>query len=298
MDISTIVTAAAALLVAALVGYVTYGLLRGPQTANRFVAASGEPAYQRRAAGYTDYWFQAWQRSGGGEVPHWVPAAVITAAPVLLFALITFITGNPLLGVLVGAAVPLVPWLLLRRQVAGRGKAIERQLPDFIDQVRVGMHGGALEPALRSAALGTSVPLSAEMALLLQDLDNRVPMRQALRNMAHRSATEAMTVVAATLEMFAETGTQNVQSILRELAAELTEMDRFNREVRASTVFLRIAQKLAVALPLAATVYTFSSSPSAWFSLVGVIALVVIVAITGGTWFYLGRLLKKSGEVA
>lgn len=296
--LSTTVLALGAALVGVLTGVVTYWLMRGPQTASLFTATRPESPYRRRAEGWFDYWATAYTRTGGQVTVAWLPGAVMLAGPVAVAAVVWFVTSQPLFGLLAAAATVGLPYYLLRRQQAGRGRAIDRELPTFIDNVRVALHSGTLEQALRQAAKSANPPLDADMAALVDDLDARIPLADALHRLAHRSASDSMMVTCATMEMFINSGAQNIQSILRELANELVEMDRFAKEMRANTFFLRMAKWLAVGIPIAVTLYAFAANPAAWFTWVGLAGFTIIAATTVATHFYLGGLLKKSMEVA
>jgi Flp pilus assembly protein TadB len=296
--LSTTVLALGAALVGVLTGVTMYWLLRGPQTATLFTPTRPESPYRRRTEGWFDYWHTAYVRTGGRVEQAWLPGAVMLAAPVAAALLVWFVTAQPLLGLVAAAATVGLPYYILRRQQAGRGRAIDRELPGFIDNVRVALHSGTLEQALRQAAKSANPPLDADMAALVDDLDARIPLADALHRLAHRSASESMMVACATMEMFINSGAQNIQSILRELSNELVEIDRFNKEMRANTFFLRMAKWLAVGIPIAVTLYAFTANPASWFTWFGLFGFLIIAGTTVATHFYLGRLLKKSMEVA
>lgn len=124
------------------------------------------------------------------------------------------------------------PRLWLRECIALRQRALLRALPFMLDMttlcVEAGLNlSGALQQAVRKGPPG---PLRDELQRVLSDIRTGVPRAQALRDLATRVNTSAVTALVGTL-IQADTLGMNLAQILR-AQADQQRSDRFLRAER------------------------------------------------------------------
>jgi tight adherence protein C len=135
-------------------------------------------------------------------------------------------------------------WLGGRAQ--DRQKAIERELPDLLDQIVIAIESGlSFEGALARAGDGGTGPLAAEFRRALQDMRLGMTRRAAYQGLAARTSVDDLKRFCKQIVQAEEFGV-SMATVVRNLAKEM----RIKRHYRAE----EIAQKIPVKIifPLAA----------------------------------------------
>ena len=121
-----------------------------------------------------------WLSSGGGLF--------------LLMLLVLLPAGSPLIALglafVVGCVGLYLPWMLLRRAARGRGRLIDRQLPDAIDLIVTCVESGlGLQAATLKVAEHFEGPVSEEFNRASREVAMGRPRDEALHAMAERSGS-------------------------------------------------------------------------------------------------------------
>ncbi|MCZ7525586.1 MAG: type II secretion system F family protein [Acidimicrobiia bacterium] len=144
------------------------------------------------------------------------------------------------LGAVAAGGGYLVPDVLLSRRASERQERIERELPDTLDQVTIGVEAGlGFEAALARAARSGHGPVAEELTRTLQDIQIGVPRTRALEAMTERTdVRDLRTFVHAVSQ--AERHGIPIAHVLRIQAAELREKRKQRAEERAVKVPVKL----------------------------------------------------------
>lgn len=140
----------------------------------------------------------------------------------------------------------LLPSVLLSSRARVRQEALERELPDALDQITMGVEAGlGFEGALLRVAEGGRGPLAEELTRLLKEMHIGVTRSTALRNLTERTDVADLDgfVIAVTQ---AEQYGLPIAQVLRVQAAEL----RVKRRQRAEEKAMKLPLKLVFPLGL------------------------------------------------
>jgi tight adherence protein C len=215
-----------------VVAPVVAGLAR---RARRFTPVGALERIERRAflAGLTDTWpsdrLLATKATG---------AIVMGIAGVLAFVAQPGLTTLVLLGVLVA-----IGWFAtdyaLDMKARERQGAIERQLPDVLDQITVCVEAGLGFEAAMARIAQNDGPLPAEIGRTLQDIQIGVPRDQALENLLERTdVSDLRAFVHAFVQ--AERYGIPIAQVLRVQAAEMRDKRKMRAEERAMKMPVKI----------------------------------------------------------
>ncbi len=138
------------------------------------------------------------------------------------------------------------PSMILDRRARSREQQIQRELPDALDQITMGVEAGlGFEAALRRAAEAGRGPLADEFYRVLKEMQIGISRTQALRNLAERSdAADLHNFVIAVAQ--AEEYGLPIAQVLRVQAGEL----RLIRRQRAEEQAMKLPVKLIFPLGL------------------------------------------------
>lgn len=280
--------AVSALLLAFAVGFLTYALWPRKRTDLTYVHGGDENPlavlYTRSAHGWFERWNQRWEHTGGrAKTPKRVGQVMLAVAAVV-FALVTVLSLNPVVAAVVTAAAVSIPWFILGAQSKKREQVITVQLVDFLDAVRSGLETGTPEVAIRQAATSVDAPLAHELSGLVSDLDARVNLSDALRNLAARNSSRAMAFTCATLDMAKQTGSTEINTNLSELAKLIRNNERTAEDIKNKTLILRVSAKLFVIVPALTMLFSvlgFGLEP--WLTIPGLIGFCIIVVVSVGS---------------
>jgi tight adherence protein C len=145
------------------------------------------------------------------------------------------------LGLGAGALIGyLLPDLVLIDRAQRRREAIQRALPDTLDQLAITVEAGlAFESAVARMAKSSVNPLADELARMLQDVQAGMTRREAMQGMADRvDAPELRTFVTAVLQ--ADRYGVAISQVLRAQSAE----QRLKRSQRAEEKAAKLPVKL------------------------------------------------------
>jgi len=264
---------AVALVVAALVVLALWALLR-PRTASlrqrvalyvgQADASAGEDA-DRRSGFLTGR--MALETSRSLERARWWPAflekhdiarvevapqklvAMVAVATALVFALLTLISGTPVVGLL-ALVVPLVARTILERRVAGQRKKFIEQLPDNLQVMASAMRAGhSFSGALSVVVEDAPEPTRTEMARVVADERMGVPIDTALATVVQRMQSKDLEQVALVATLQRETG-GNTAEVLERVTETIRERLALRRLVMSLTAQGRMSRWVLTAIPV------------------------------------------------
>jgi tight adherence protein C len=157
-----------------------------------------------------------------------------------LMLLVLLPAGSPVVAVGLASAIGSVglylPWMLLRRAARGRGRLIDRQLPDAIDLIVTCVESGlGLQAAMLKVAEHFDGPVSEEFNRASRDVAMGRPRDEALHAMAERSGSRELRLLVRAIVQAEQMGV-SIGHVLRNQSSELRERRRQLAREKANMV--------------------------------------------------------------
>lgn len=182
---------------------------------------------------------------------HRLMMAKVAVAVVVGFGLYLFTNANPTLpriALFLGgtALAGMYPDIWLSGRAQDRQKAIERELPDLLDQIVIAIESGlSFESALGRVSDTGSGPLSEEFRRALQDMRLGMSRRNAYLELASRTTVDDLRRFAKQIIQAEEFGV-SMSTVVRNLAKEMRMKRRYRAEEIAQKIPVKIVFPLAV----------------------------------------------------
>lgn len=189
------------------------------------------------------------------------------------------VTAVPMVAVMAAAAAGYLPFLLIKRRVSARAKALRVSWPDAVDAlvsaVRAGM---SLPEALSDLARRGPEPLRQSFAVFAAEHRATGSFASALNSLQDQLADPVADRVIASLRIAREVGGTDLGTVLRTLSTLLREDGRTRGDIEARQSWTVSAARMAVAAPwiTLAMLCTRPEAVAAYNSWSG--ALVIILA--------------------
>jgi tight adherence protein B len=189
-------------------------------------------------------------RSVGTWVRFWIGVTVLAAIATIVA------TTSALAGLAVGAALCVLPWLLIRRMAQRRRQKIEDQLADamvsFSSAVRSGL---SLPQSLEILSQQCPAPIQHEFRQIFAEYRMGKTLEVCLREAKDRLDSQNFALFAAALEASRQSGGRLNETVER-IAVSVRELQRLERKLQAETAQARkSALYMACAPPLILAVY-------------------------------------------
>jgi tight adherence protein B len=169
---------------------------------------------------------------------------------VALGAVVYFLTGQALLGVLSALAGPFLAWNFVKFKVARRRKAFEAQLPDALSLIASSLQAG--HTALRSVQSmveESEAPLSEEFERVVAETALGDSLVDALDRMAQRLDIEDLAWVVQAIRIQQTVGGK-LADLLYTLAEFMRGREEIRREVKVLTAEGRLSAWVLGGLPV------------------------------------------------
>jgi tight adherence protein C len=141
------------------------------------------------------------------------------------------------IGIWIGCFLPQV---MLTRRARLRMERIDREIPELVDLLLVGVEGGmGFNGAIRAASHRVEGPLGDELRLMLQQQGLGASMTEALENMLERSDTPAMHSLVRTVVQGERLGV-SIGQLMRTLAEEMRKRRKADAEEQAGKTPIKI----------------------------------------------------------
>jgi tight adherence protein B len=183
-------------------------------------------------------------RVGPEKLLAWVAVATLA-----LVALLTFLTGKPLMAVL-ALGVPLGARAVLNRRVAKQRKQFVDQLPDNLQVMASAMRAGhSFSGALTVVVADAPEPTRTEMARVVADERMGVPIDVALAGVVRRMDSKDLEQVALVAALQRETG-GNTAEVLERVTETIRDRLALRRMVQTLTAQGRMSRWVLTAIPI------------------------------------------------
>jgi tight adherence protein C len=162
------------------------------------------------------------------------------------------LAGSPILGLLAGAIGAYGGWalplLLVHRRASQRADAIDRELPNLIDQVVVTLEAGVgYSSSLQTAARRMPGPLGDEMRLTLQEQRMGVALTESLQHLRDRVDSPNVRSFARAVIQGERLGV-SIGTVMRDLAIDMRKRRRQAAEEAARKAPVKILIPLVVCI--------------------------------------------------
>jgi len=212
-------------------------------------------------------------------------------ACVVLAALLTALTGNAPVAVIVGV---LVGWLGMRLvlsfRIARRKAAFGDQLPTVLQLVAGSLRSGfSLVQALDAVVREEAQPAAGEFARALAEARLGVALDVALDGVASRMDSEDLRWSVMAIRIQREVG-GNLAEVLRNTVVTMRERAYLRRQVRSLSAEGRLSAYILVAMPLLVGGWLMLTSPAYMRPLftspvgLGMLVLAALLLVAGALW--------------
>ena len=194
-------------------------------------------------------WFdELMLQSGLGISPSMLLASCLCTG-ITLAGLVFVIQENLLttaLAALIGFMLPVFAVIIARTR---RQDAITRQIPPMLEELaRAAKTGRSVEQSLSMVAGDTPDPLGAELKLASGRVEMGIPLKDALRDLPHRTGLMTLSLLCMTLTVQQQTG-GDVATVLERLSRTVRDRLLFQGRLRAATAASRATAILMIVLP-------------------------------------------------
>jgi Flp pilus assembly protein TadB len=181
----------------------------------------------------------------------------------VIAAAVSLLTGNVIIGVLVGA---LVGWLAMRMLLSflirRRRAAFADQLPDLLQLLASSLQSGfSLLQALDVVVRETAQPAAGEFARALGEARLGAELEACLETIADRMGSEDLRWTVMAIRVQRGIG-GNLAEVLSTTVSTIRERGFLRRQVHALTAEGRISAYVLIALPLVMSAYLFITDPT------------------------------------
>jgi Flp pilus assembly protein TadB len=225
----------------------------------------------------------------GREPAEWALLGGCVSVGIALVAIL--VSGNPVVGVLVGA---LVGWLgmrlILNLRISRRRAAFSDQLPDVLQFITSSLHSGfSLAQGLDAVVREDTQPAAGEFSRALAQTRIGMVLEDALDTVADRMDSPDLrwTVIAVRIQR--EVG-GNLAEVLGHTVETMRERASIRRHVRSLSAEGRLSAYILVALPILVGGWLFLASKSYVRPLyttgpgIGMLVFAVLMVAVGSLW--------------
>lgn len=190
-----------------------------------------------------------------------INATIFTLASVAL-GLIGFLIGFRFLpqliaAIILGLALMLLPYLLLKMAEKNYFNNFSDQLPEALDLLaRAVRSGHALTSGLEMISKELTDPIRSEFAVTVDEINLGLTFKEAMENLCERVPLQDLRFFAIAVMVQKETG-GNIAEILDNISRLIRERTQFKRQVKALTAEGRISAVVLIALPIVMFIYIY-----------------------------------------
>jgi tight adherence protein B len=217
-----------------------------------------------------------------------------TVAGTLVVALLAFVLGKPVLGLLALGA-PVVVHLIVSSRANAARREFDAQLADNLQVVASAMRAGqSFVGALAVAVEDAMEPAKRELRRAVTDERLGVPLDEALRRAARRMRSEELEYVGLVATLQRETGGSTAE-VLDRITQTIRERAELKRLVRTLTAQGRLGGTIVSAIPIGLTILFLITRPGYFNPLLhstfGVMCIVAAVTMTTAGWIAIRKIV-------
>lgn len=211
-------------------------------------------------------------------------------AVVLGFVLGVLALGSPFFGLLLGAAVAVVPALLVAQKARKRLHTFEQQLPDTLKLLAGSLRAGfSLLQGIDAVTKEAPEPTRKELMRVFSEARLGRPVEDALADAADRMSSRDLAWAVMAIRIQREIG-GNLAELLDTVAETMADRDRLRHEIQALTAEGRMSGIVLGIFPPAFGVVLYALDPGYMKRLfedpMGVAAVIgaVVMGVIGVAW--------------
>lgn len=201
------------------------------------------------------------------------------------------------LGTLVGFMLPVLVAMFARTR---RQDTMMRQVPSMLEELaRAAKTGRSVEQSLELVSADTPSPLGDELKHVAGRLKMGVQLKDALRDLPHRTGLMTLSLLCTTLTVQQQTGGDLV-TVLERLSRTVRDRLSFLGRLRAATAASRATAILMIVLPPAVLAFFIARKPTYLQELLSspwgrnATLAAIMLEIIGAVWIM--RILKTSQQ--
>jgi tight adherence protein B len=228
-------------------------------------------------------------------------AGRLTALMLALFTLI-MVAGlllskiNPLLLLVLAAAIAGTPLLWLLRQANLRRKAFEDKLPEALDHISRALRAGqSLTSAIGSIGKEFPDPIGQEFKTVFDEISFGISFKDAIGQLAERVQSNDLSFFVISLMIQHETG-GNLTELLDGLSKTIRERFKLRGKVRTLSSEGRISALVLGSMPFAFTCILMLINPAyislLWTTPQGHTLLYIVAGLMAAGFFVLNRIIN------
>jgi tight adherence protein B len=174
-----------------------------------------------------------------------------------LLAAVGFVVGylmsrSPLIGLIVGASVALLPFAYVKYKKHKKTLAFERQMPDAMELLARSLRAGhTLPSAIELLGDEMDDPMATEMKIAYEEQRFGLSMSDAMVHMLERVDSQDLRYFVSALLIQQETG-GNLAELMEKIAAVVRARLNFKVKVRALTAMGRMSAYIMIVTPVVA----------------------------------------------
>lgn len=216
---------------------------------------------------WTDYWIQAFEKSGRKVQDRSAPGRIMLGVVILSAVFGVFVMPDISFAGLVPvvAMASVLLWLSFER--SRRMAGLERQLPLLLSSLRNQMQAGmTVQAAIMSVADDLPAPLGDEMRQVKNDVSVSIPLDQSLSALAARSESRLMTFLVASIGIATRSGADLIPQLIV-IEEVVRQRARITGKIRSAIALAKPTAYLAMGAPVAMGGWLFITDPtySAYF---------------------------------
>jgi tight adherence protein B len=170
-------------------------------------------------------------------------------------------TGSTLFGLLVGAAMGLMPLLFVHFKRGQRFKKFETELPDALELMVSALRvGHSLNAALSLVGRECPDPISTEFRICFDEQNYGLELRTAMDNLVTRVPLQDMKIVCTAILIQKESG-GNLAEVLEKTSHVIRERFRLKRQIMTHTAQGRLTGLILTLLPVVLGVLLYFLNP-------------------------------------
>jgi len=252
------------------------------------------------AADQINSWFDDLMLQSGMAISPSMLLALCLCAGITVGGIVFVVHENLLttaLGALVGFMLPVLIAIVVRTR---RQDAMMRQVPSMLEELaRAAKTGRSVEQSLELVSADTDAPLGDELKLVAGRLKMGVQLKDALRDLPHRTGLMTLSLLCTTLTVQQQTGGDLV-TVLERLSRTVRDRLSYLGRLRAATAASRATAILMIVLPPAVLTFFIIRKPTYLQELLSspwgrnATILAVVLEIVGALWIM--RILKTSQQ--
>jgi len=220
-----------------------------------------------------------------------------------IFILVVYVMLVDVVIALVAGAVVLIifPRAYSKYQITRLQREFNSNLPKATNAITACMQGGStMLQGFKNAATELPHPVNQEYLKVVEDIENNVPMEEAVFRLADRVGTLEAYLLADSVALIKEVGGgHQAINLLESAASHVREKELIAEKVRANTSYIIMAFAICTAIPYGLSAFMAFTMPEyrvIMSSFYGKIIILVSTVVLGFGWLIVYSIVRSTKE--